>query len=208
MNNNQKGFGAVEILLVLVVVGLLVGAGWYFIRNDSKELKSSTAEQVVEMKPYTDSAKLYSLSYPSTWTVKEAGDCCEGEPKDYTKASRSVTIIPSNKAEIHGYGVNVQADSTESLAKNIEQHWNDNKHEPEPKTINGYSARYVKVTFSGDAENYIDHNYLITHNGANVFVTFREKYYHQYPAEDWSASQDMHTFNKVLNSVTFLSQSS
>lgn len=205
MNKNQRGFGAIEILLVLVIVGLLVGAGWYFMqRNDSKELKSSTAEQTVEMKPYTDSAKLYSVSYPSTWIAKEAEDCCEGEPKDYTKVSRSVTITPSNKAEIHGYGVGIQADSTESLAKNIEQHWKDNRHEPKPKTINDYSAKYVKVTFSGDAENYIDHNYLITHDGASVFVTFREKYYHQYPTEDWSASQDMDAFNKLLGSIRFL----
>ena len=173
-------------------------------RDTSKDSNSGTAKQVTEMKSYTDSAKLYSLSYPSAWAAKEEADCCEGEPKDYTKVSRSVTIAPPSKADMHGYGVQIQADRTDTLAKTIEQNWTDNKHEPELKTINGYSAKYVRVTFNGDAENYIDHNYLITHTGSSVLVTFREKYYHQYPAEDWSAAQDMDAFNKLLDSIRFL----
>jgi len=205
MSKNQKGFGAFEILFVLVVVGLVVGTAWYFIqRNESKKSVSSTAGHSAEMKSYTDSAKLYSLNYPDTWTIKEAADCCDGEPKDYTRISRGVTIVPPTKVDVHGYGVNVQADRTDSLAKTIEQNWKDNKHEPELKTIGGYSAKYVKVAFNGDAENYIDHNYLIAHDGSSVFVTFREKYYHQYPAEDWSAAKDMDAFNKVLSSLKFL----
>lgn len=204
MNKNQKGFGVVEVLLVLIAVGLVVGIGWYFIqRNDNKPRPNST-EQVIETKPYTDSAKVYSLRYPSTWTITEEADCCEGEPKDYTKTSRSITITPPGKADVHGYGVYIQADRTDALASRIEQHWKDNNHDPEAKTINGYSAQYVKIAFNGDAENYIDHTYLLTHNGASMYVTFREKYYHQHPAENWSAAQDMSMFNKVLASTKFL----
>jgi len=208
MGKNQKGFSVVEISLIFAVLGLIAGMGWYFMqRNTTKKPTSSTVEQVRATKVYTDSAKLYTLSYPNTWDAKEAGDCCDGAPKDYTKVSRSVTFTPSGKTDIHGYGVNVQADSTDTLAKSIEQNWKDNKHESVAKIINGYSAKYVKVEFKSDAEHYIDHNYLITHNGVSVFVTFREKYYHQYPAEDWSAAQDIDTFNKVLNSVRFLNKS-
>ena len=205
MNKNQKGFSIVGVVLVLVVTSLFVGATWYFIqRNESKKPTSSTAGHSTEMKSYTDSAKLYSLSYPTAWTVKEAADCCDGEPKDYTKASRSVTIVPPAKVDVHGYGVNIQADKTDSLVKAIEQHWKDNNHQPELKTIGGYSAKYVKIAFNGEAENYIDHNYLITHDGVSVFITFREKYYHQYPAEDWSAVKDMDAFNEILSSIKFL----
>jgi len=205
MSGQQKGFGTVGVLLALIVVGIVAGAGWYLVhRNNSKTPSSSTTKQAIEMKSYTDSAKLYSLSYPGTWSAKEAGDCCEGEAKDYTKVSRSVTITPAHKTDIHGYGVNVQADRTELLAKTIEQGWKDNKHVPEPRSINGYKAEYVKVSFNGDAENYVDHNYLITHNDSSVYITFREKYYHQYPAADWSAAQDMSAFRKILDSVRFL----
>ncbi len=204
MSKDQRGFSVIEILLIVIVLGLVVGGGWYLMQhNDSKKPASNSTEQV-RVKAYTDSAKIYTLNYPNTWNIEEAGDCCDGEPKDYTKVSRSVTLKPSAKADIHGYGVDIQADTTDSLAKTVEQNWEDNKHEPEIKTIGGYSAKYVKVVFSGDAENYIDHNYLIVHDGSSVFITFREKYYHQYPAEDWSAAKDMDAFNRVLSSVKFL----
>lgn len=201
----QRGFGVVEVIVIIVLVLLIVGGGWYFMRQLNNSTSGPQAgNRTAEMKSYTDSAKLYSLQYPGTWSVKEAADCCEGAPKDYTKISRSVTLAPVDRAHIHGYGVDVQADKTDALAKSIVQNWADNKHKAETKTVNGYEAKYVKKTFSGDAENYIDHQYLLTHNGATVFATFREKYYHQYPAEDWSADHDLDDFNQIIQSVTFL----
>lgn len=204
MKHNQNGFGAIEIVIALVVIGLATGTGWYLLQRsgDDKPVAASTT-QTDKTKRFTDSAKLYSLQYPDTWSAKEDADCCE-EQKDYTQVSRGVTVAPPNKADTHGYGVRVQADKTGSLAKNIEQNWVDNNHQPETKTINGHAAKYVKVTFNGDAENYIDHNYLFTEGDVSVFVTFREKYYHQWPAEDWSAGSDLKTFNEILNSVEFL----
>jgi len=203
MRNNQKGFGIIGILLAVIVAGALAGASWYLVQHsDSK--KQPTTKQTIKTKLYTDSAKLYSLSYPETWTAKVAGDCCEGEPKDYTKISRSVTFFPSNKADVHGYGITVDADRTDALARLIEKGWADNKHTPKDQSIHGYDARYVMVNFNGDAENYIDHNYLLTHNGASIFLSFREKYYHQYPAADWSAAGDLDAFQDILNSIKFL----
>ena len=203
MKKNQQGFGVVGVICAVLLVGVVAGAGWYLVqRQDTK--KPNTAAQTVSTKSYTDSAKLYSLKYPSGWTVTEESDCCSGVPKDYTKVSRSVTFAPRAKTSIHGYGFNVQADKTDALAKIVQQGWQDNKHVPEAKKINGYDAQYVKVTFNGDAEHYVDHNYLLTYEGASVFVTFRESYYHQYPAEDWSATQDMGSFTNLLHSIKFL----
>lgn len=205
MNKNQRGFSTVGVVFILVIASLFVGAAWYFVqRSENKRSASGPVQGNISMKSYTDSAKAYTVRYPAGWTVKEAADCCDGERKDYTKISRSVTIVPPARVDVHGYGVNIQADRTGSFAKTIEQNWKDNNHQPEHKTIGGYSAKYVKVVFKGDAENYIDHNYLITHDGSSIFVTFREKYYHRYPAEDWSATKDMDSFNRVLSSVTFL----
>jgi hypothetical protein len=206
MKHNQKGFGLMGILLIIVVVGVLAGLGWYAVqrKSNSNEITNATYEQPAPTKTYTDSSKLYSLKYPEGWSVNEAADCCEGAPKDYTQTSRSVTFVPPAKADIHGYGVQVQADGTDALATLIRQRWQDNKHTPESKTVHGYSTQYVRVEFNGDAERYIDHDYLITHNNASVYLTYREKYYHQYPAADWSAAGDLVAFKRMLNSIEFL----
>jgi len=44
MKKNQKGFGIVELLLILLVAGLVVGAGWYMWGRKNKEANSSTAQ--------------------------------------------------------------------------------------------------------------------------------------------------------------------
>lgn len=41
MKKNEKGFGAVEILIVLVIVGLIGGTGWYVLRGKNKITKPS-----------------------------------------------------------------------------------------------------------------------------------------------------------------------
>ncbi len=42
--NNQKGFGLVEAVLIVVVVGLIGGAGWYILRPKVKVPDSTTTE--------------------------------------------------------------------------------------------------------------------------------------------------------------------
>jgi hypothetical protein len=174
--------------------------GW-FAMNKNEDKNTTQTESKTS---YTDTASIYSLKYPSSWSLNEEDPCCEGEPKDPTQFSQSITIVPADKTSIFGYGVKVQADKTDALAKEIEKNWSDNNQQPEAVMINGYDAKYVKREFKGDAENYIDHSYLLTHNGATVYLTYRENYYHQYPAADWSAAEDMDEFSAILNSVTFL----
>jgi prepilin-type N-terminal cleavage/methylation domain-containing protein len=203
MKKNQKGFSVIEVLLVLVIIGLVVGIGWYTLNRNNHHRSATNSAQPTKAKTYTDSSKLYTLSYPENWIVKEAADCCEGAPKDHTQVPRMVTFIPPGKSDIHGYGVQIQADKTDALATLIERGWATNKHTPEAKNINGSDTAYVKVSFNGDAENYVDHNYLIKHNEASVFVSFREKYYHQSSAADWTAAQDMQAFSAILDSITF-----
>lgn len=203
---NQRGFGVIGILLLIVMLMLVTGASWLVARQNSSKNKrpdTATTRQATATKSYTDSARLYSLTYPSAWSANEDVGGGDGEPKDYTKISRGVTFTPTDRVGIHGYGLNIQADATDILAKTIAQHWADNKHTPEVRTINNYSAKYVKITFNGDAENYVDHNYLLAHEGKSIFISFREKYYHQYPKEEWTASRDMSAFNAIVNSVTF-----
>jgi hypothetical protein len=153
-------------------------------------------------KDYMDTAKVYSLKYPSNWTAKLSEGGSEGPVPDYTKVSQPVNFMyPSAKDLI---GVSVQADTTDELANTILANWSDNKHTPVKKVINGYSAQYVQVVFKGDAESYTDENYLLTKNGTSVFITFRQKYYHQFPAENWDASKAIPGFETILNSIELL----
>ena len=204
MKRKWRRLGPVGMVLIILAIGVAAAIGWHAMRRDNYKKQPAASEHTVKTTSYTDSSKLYTVSYPEAWIAKEAGNCCEGASKDYTKIPRGVTFAPPSKADTNGYGVSIQADKTDFLAKSIEQGWTDNKHMPEVKIINGYDAKYVKISFDGDAENYIDHDYLITHKGASIFLTFREKYYHQYPAENWSASQDIDTFNGIVNSIRFL----
>jgi prepilin-type N-terminal cleavage/methylation domain-containing protein len=83
MNANQKGFSVVEILIVLAVVGLIGGAGWYVWHSRASKDTSSTTSpststttkpNTVESTPsnlskYDDD--YVSFSYPSDWKVEK-----------------------------------------------------------------------------------------------------------------------------------------
>jgi hypothetical protein len=86
---NQSGFGVVGILIVLVAVGVIVGAGWYVWQAKNKSTNTNQSETTQSTKQTTDanvqppikekeSLKLYSnekygfsFEYPGSWTVKE-----------------------------------------------------------------------------------------------------------------------------------------
>lgn len=73
---NSRGFGAVGIIMALVVIGLIGFAGWYVYQNNKTDVADSnnpTAEsndQKTEstLQEYDDD--LASLKYPVGWTVK------------------------------------------------------------------------------------------------------------------------------------------
>ena len=86
MKKNQKGFGVVEALIVLAVIGLLGGAGWYVMKKNKAQSKStgttSTANQqqetTNETKPKTEETTKSEetakpVSSASSITVKEWG---------------------------------------------------------------------------------------------------------------------------------------
>jgi hypothetical protein len=153
-------------------------------------------------KDYTDTAKVYSVKYPSNWTIKLTEPASEGPMPDFTKVSRGLDFVYPNAVE--GMGVSVQADMTGDLANSIMAGWQSNKHIPQKKVINGYSAQYVQITFKGDAESYTDEQYLFSKNGSSVFITFRQEYYHQFPAENWDATKAVPGFETILNSIKLL----
>lgn len=89
--NNHKGFSLVEGLLILVIVGLLGGAGWYVWNakhktdknfNNADSASSSTFlyasrpnEDIAPdgWKYYADEAGDFSFYYPPSWTLQYKG---------------------------------------------------------------------------------------------------------------------------------------
>src|SRR5687768_14525746 len=72
MKVNQKGFSAVEILIVLVVIGLIGGAGWYVLHNRQDKNTESTTTQTNTTESTPPNLSKYdddfvSFNYPSDW---------------------------------------------------------------------------------------------------------------------------------------------
>ncbi|HVC36235.1 MAG TPA: hypothetical protein VNE40_02210 [Candidatus Dormibacteraeota bacterium] len=123
LKNNQSGFSAVEIVLVLAVVVLIGVVGWLVYRNHHKinttaittttsaepttTTKSPTTTPVQPANPYAG-WKTFSLSslglsfqYPSSWTVTQGEPQCTGAiqvsmtPPD-SEISQAATTLNTN----------------------------------------------------------------------------------------------------------------
>ena len=94
---NNKGFSAVETILVLVIVGLIGFVGWY-VYNSKKEVKNTSNTQQpsgvtksvpntkkdapVTLKEYKNATYGFSFQYPENWTLKESlADAGRGAPE-------------------------------------------------------------------------------------------------------------------------------
>ena len=89
LHNNEKGFGAVEGLLIVVIVVLIGVVGWFVYKNHNKTTNNTTATSTTTTTPkkttstpatvdpyagwksYTLQYEKLTLKYPSTWTVDD-----------------------------------------------------------------------------------------------------------------------------------------
>lgn len=185
-------------VLALTAIG---GSAVYIYKVNSENSSSSVSE--IATKVYTDTAKIYQLVYPEQYVLQKADNCCEGAPKDFTKISQTVTFYGRGSEEL-GQGLNVQADTTGELAQIIRANWSDNKHTPQIETIHGARVEHVTVTFKGDAEQYVDHNYLFSKGSSVVYVTYREYYNHTTTNTKWTNASQLVNFQSIIQSITIL----
>jgi hypothetical protein len=117
LNKSELGFGAIEALLILVIIVAIAGVGWYvynakknttstyssavntsvttkqantttntIAKSSSNKLTSSCSSLTdisnipAGWKTYSNSTYLYSISYPSTWTVTTSGGSIDNLP--------------------------------------------------------------------------------------------------------------------------------
>lgn len=105
----QKGFGIIEGLLILVILGLVGGVGYYAwkVNKDSEKnldsistSKVSTSEKKTEKaadptkdwKAYSSKEGQYSLKYPTTWVTADSPELC----------TEGLLLLGGNKSSVGG----------------------------------------------------------------------------------------------------------
>lgn len=104
---DSNGIGAVEGLLILVIVGLVCGTGYYVFSKNNEDTNSKSAAQQASVtedssrkdavpegwKEYTNDEYGFSFNLPGTWKVNES----KLNPNDSaTKQLLSVSFAPSD----------------------------------------------------------------------------------------------------------------
>lgn len=188
MKKNQKGFSAVEGLLILIIVGLLVFVGWYVYQTkkttNSTETSTTSTPTQTTTKDYTDTSGTYALKYPSDWTVKEQADESAWDPGLPPHLKSLPAFTPSNLSAgaFNRDNVQVIIFKTDDPKKLLDLYRGGRVQKITSKamTISGYPAAYYQdvqpTTKSGnDMLGYTDDYYTVTHNGLTLLFSFREK---------------------------------
>jgi len=201
---NNKGFGAIGVLAIVVVLALVGGAGVYVWHHNHDKKTSTTASSTTGStsttgttkpaptpdpyagwKPYTNPGKTYSLKYPNAWQTFNNGE------------------TPKVSVDLEGFGPQsnstlVSVASTKSTeaprAYILSRDQTPNTITEKNLTIGGYPAYYQE---SGDS-TYTDLIYAISHDGLIVTVTMIEKA--QNPTVDNTAFANQ--FDLLAKSVT------
>jgi hypothetical protein len=121
--NDQRGFGVVETLMLLVIIVLIGAAGWLVLKNHSKTVKSSNAQttqsastqssagpnqsQYAGWKSFCSSYGGLCLKYPVSWKLSQAtsapGASASGqEVNTITSPSTNVTVTYRPSAQVSG----------------------------------------------------------------------------------------------------------
>jgi hypothetical protein len=123
LGNNQKGFGAVEIFMALVIIALIIGAGWLIYRDNHKTPISSKPKtlqqnsgkssggpnqsQYAGWQSFCSSYGGLCLRYPASWKFSQVtstpGQNTNGQEVDtITSPSTSVAVSYMPSAQVSG----------------------------------------------------------------------------------------------------------
>lgn len=194
MKSNQKGFSAAEALIILVIVGVIGGAGWYVWQSKNKSDSASTTNNTTQSttpltykrtttvpstwKTYTNEKYKISLAYPTNWTVsdsttqKEASDSMQNV---YSVNATEVFVLCYKSPDIHQgcsaqININNQpfAQSVAQLRKYYQSNASDTPYKETALLIDGHKA----VEFRTEAKGYpAQKEYLVNANGFTYGLT-------------------------------------
>ncbi|MCB9819989.1 hypothetical protein H6796_01655 [Candidatus Nomurabacteria bacterium] len=119
MRKNQKGFGVIEILLIVAVIGLTVAVGWLFLdrqknndpvnKVDSSDNSTETAtespkenikkaDETVNWLSYSSPKNTYSIKVPDGWSIDSLSN--SGTDGLWAWSSESIKHVAGQKATI------------------------------------------------------------------------------------------------------------
>jgi Tfp pilus assembly protein PilV len=162
LRKNDSGFTMVEVLLVLILAVLIGLSGWYVYHTEHKtsantSSKTSKTTPIASMLTWTDPSKLYTLNYPSNWTVQQSTGSFQ-VLIDFTSADtpNATYFIPANSPSNSGsylsQDLNKSAEPNEVTVSAyttsgtqdvlLDESFGNEQTPPQNLTINGYPALY------------------------------------------------------------------
>lgn len=163
---DQKGFALLSIVMVLITVGLVAGAGVYYFNHQKKDdpkptttttstvpdgEKAPVTDPTADWIPYTSKDNKVSLKYPKTWVTATHPEFCGDGIVLLGPNSTSVGKCGADGARAFGeVGITWMPESVASEACGLsESFWHiDSK---ETVMVSGISAQKSAGTFLTDA---------------------------------------------------------
>lgn len=206
MNKNQKGFSPTLAVLIIVVMGLIGGLGYYVYQaQQNNQTKSNVSNTRQPLKQFTDPTKSYSFSYPGDWDVKKLpslGEKVQSISINYPGGPETDPII-------------ITFDRTPTQAQQTAASWEAAaKEEPNlfsTSKINGYMAMQRHIEYDDDKGNVVEDTYLIINNDQSSVVILIESKNIRSRTDDsfdaslnFDATDKLADFKAIVNSTKFL----
>lgn len=212
LKGNELGMGPAKAIFLGILLLILLAAGWlvykfFFQTVPPTNIAISAPPKVVvpTSKTYTDKAGIYTVTYPTAWTVT---------PDDAINLSIQAPLVdpviltftppaPSDS----GFGANGQFELI-AFKQDPLTILNDAKTLNAPITpkavqVDGYSA-YYEQEVNNSPPSYTDDKYAIYHNGVTIFVTFRVQQGSNSVVQGYDESSELPQFNSIINTIKFL----
>jgi hypothetical protein len=229
ISKNQKGFTAVEGLLIILTLAVIGFGGYYVYHTNHKaktaslsttgaktsasgSTKSTGANPYAGWNSYTDVSKLFSVMYPSGWT---AANPQEQADMPFTLADPNLMAFTAvNPSTTRPNEVDIFAFTTSDIQSVLSKDsFGEQQPTPKSMTINGYHALYgqdIETGANGTNPTYTIDQYAVTHNGVTLYFSFREQQGNDENVGSANASgafdysSTVPDFNLIVKSVKFL----
>jgi type II secretory pathway pseudopilin PulG len=145
MNKNQKGFSLVEVFLIIIIVTILGGTGWYVYNSNKKtnNLLNTTdnTNLLIAKTAKKDSHKFTEPNIPSDWIsfVDKKNGFKFAYPKEYGQFSKSqnpTTGSSFNSAKPSPPYIEGSSDSIHLAVQNVSDSFSTLKYGPTVKFVN------------------------------------------------------------------------
>ncbi len=199
MKTNQKGFTAIEIVLILVIVGVLSFAGWYVYNSQKKTndtlnktaqgqgeaQKATTKATLTQPKDetanwllFTSKQKTYSFKVPDGWKLTHQTDSdlayATGQDLAY-KAGTKATVVETSGGRDGIYGFSISFDDNEVTST---RKFTDFKNEGTFVTNTGLSGTKYSITFTDESQGIgppkgsVEYAYYFVKDGKAMYVDY------------------------------------